>query len=64
MSLDVSALKKNLCFWCDFQSSLSFIISLLLENVLTALCIQKTRRYGASVHFGVVVVELIVNAEE
>ena len=36
MSLDASAL-KNLCLWCKFQSHLLFIISLLLENVLTAL---------------------------
>ena len=36
MSLHASAL-KNLCLWCKFQSHLLFIISLLLENVLTAL---------------------------
>ena len=36
LSLDVSAL-KNLCLWCEFQSRLLFIISLLLENFLTAL---------------------------
>ena len=29
MSLDASAL-KNLCLWCEFQSHLLFIISLLL----------------------------------
>ena len=28
---------KNLCLWCEFQSHLLFIISLLLKNVLTAL---------------------------
>ena len=36
MSLDASAL-KNLCLWCEFQSRLLFIISLLLINFLTAL---------------------------
>ena len=36
MSLDAAAL-KNLCLWCEFQSRLLFIISLLLENILTAL---------------------------
>ena len=36
MSLDASAL-KNLCLWCEFQSCLLFIISLLLKNFLTAL---------------------------
>ena len=36
MSLDASAL-RNLCLWCEFQSCLLFIISLLLENFLTAL---------------------------
>ena len=36
MSLDASAL-KNLGLWCKFQSHLLFIISLLLENFLTAL---------------------------
>ena len=36
MSLDASAL-RNLCLWCEFQSCLPFIISLLLENFLTAL---------------------------
>ena len=35
-SLDALAL-KNLCLWCEFQSRLPFIISLLLKNVLTAL---------------------------
>ena len=38
MSLDGSAL-KNLCLWCEFQSCLLFIISLLLKNVLTALVV-------------------------
>ena len=33
---DASAL-KNLCLWCEFQSRLLFIISLLLKNFLTAL---------------------------
>ena len=37
LSLDASAL-KNLCLWCEFQSRLLFIINLLLENFLTALC--------------------------
>ena len=36
MSLDASVL-KNLCLWCEFQSRLLFIISLLLKNFLTAL---------------------------
>jgi len=36
-SLDALAL-KNLCLWCEFQSRLPFIISLLLKNILTALC--------------------------
>ena len=36
MFLDASAF-KNLCLWCEFQSCLLFIISLLLKNVLTAL---------------------------
>ena len=36
MSLDASAL-KNLCLWCEFQSRLLFIISLLFKNFLTAL---------------------------
>ena len=36
MSVAASAL-KNLCLWCKFQSSLLFIISLLLKNFLTAL---------------------------
>ena len=36
ISLDSSTL-KNLCLWCEFQSHLLFIISLLLENFLTAL---------------------------
>ena len=36
MSLDALVL-KNLCLWCEFQSRLLFIISLLLKNFLTAL---------------------------
>ena len=36
ISLDASAL-KNLCLWCEFQSRLLFIISLLFKNFLTAL---------------------------
>ena len=36
MSLDALVL-KNLCLWCEFQSRLLFIISLLLKNLLTAL---------------------------
>ena len=36
MCLDALAL-KNLCLWCEFQSCLLFIISLLLKNFLTAL---------------------------
>ena len=36
MSLDALTL-KNLCLWCEFQSQLLFIVSLLLENFLTAL---------------------------
>ena len=36
MSIDASVL-KNLCLWCEFQSRLLFIISLLLKNFLTAL---------------------------
>ena len=36
MSLDALAL-KNLYLWCEFQSRLIFIISLLLKNILTAL---------------------------
>ena len=38
MFLASSAL-RNLCLWCEFQSRLPFIISLLLKNFLTALCI-------------------------
>ena len=38
VSLDALAL-KNLCLWCEFQSRLLFIISLLLKNFLTALCL-------------------------
>ena len=36
LSLDASAL-RNLCLWCEFQSRLLIIISLLLKNFLTAL---------------------------
>ena len=36
ISLDPSAL-KNLGLWCEFQTRLLFIISLLLKNFLTAL---------------------------
>ena len=36
MSLDTLTL-KNLCLWCEFQSRLLSIISLLLKNFLTAL---------------------------
>ena len=36
MSLDASAL-RNLFLFCEFQSHLLFIISLLLKNFLTAL---------------------------
>ena len=36
MSLGASSL-KNLCLWCEFQSCLLFIISLLLKTFLTAL---------------------------
>ena len=42
MSLDASAL-KNLCLWCEFQSRLLFIISLLLKTFLTALEITQLR---------------------
>ena len=41
ISLDVLAL-KNLCFWCEFQSHLLFITSLLPKNVLTALIIENS----------------------
>ena len=36
MFLDASAF-KNLCLWCEIQSCLLFIISLLLKTFLTAL---------------------------
>ena len=36
MSLDASAL-RNLCLWCEVQSCLLIIISLLFKNFLTAL---------------------------
>ena len=41
MSLDASA-PKNLCLWCEFQSRLLFIISLLLKNFLTALIVRDS----------------------
>ena len=46
MSLDASAL-KNLCLWCEFQSQLLFIISLLLKNFLTALhgCYEVSHKW-------------------
>ena len=40
MSLDASAL-KNLCLWCEFQSRLLVIISLLLKNFFTALLVRS-----------------------
>ena len=40
MSRDALAI-KNLCLWCEFQSCLLFIISLLLQNVLTALALLR-----------------------
>ena len=45
ISLSALAL-KNLCLWCEFQSRLLIIISLLLENFLTALpaCLILGRR--------------------
>ena len=46
MSLDDSAL-KNLCLWCEFQSRLLFIISLLLKTFSTALSKEQT----IQVHF-------------
>ena len=45
MSLDASAL-KNLCFWCEFQSWLLFVIRLLLKNVLTALLLTQKKLAG------------------
>ena len=45
MSLDASAL-KNLCLWCEFQSRLLFILSLLLKNFLTALDIWHKYHSG------------------
>ena len=36
MSLDALA-HKNLCLWCEFQSCILFVISLLLLMFLTAL---------------------------
>ena len=51
MSLDASAL-KNLCLWCEFESHLLFIISLLLKTFLTALlfrsCSFKCYRAGCT----------------
>ena len=41
MSLDASAL-KNVRLWCEFQSRLLFIISLLLKNFLTALNVMTS----------------------
>ena len=52
MSLDASAL-KNLCLWCEFQSRLLFITSLLLKNFLTALYDLGTTvvlQYGSTTH--------------
>ena len=52
MSLDASAL-KNLCLWCEFQSCLLFITSLLLKNFLTALYDLGTTvvlQYGSTTH--------------
>ena len=40
MSLAALAL-KNLFLWCEFQSRLLFIISLLLKNFLTALVVYE-----------------------
>ena len=40
MSLGASAV-KNLCLWCEFQSHLRFIISLLLKTFLTALLFRS-----------------------
>ena len=42
MSLKALAL-KNLCLWCEFQSHLLFIISLLLKNFLTALIVLNNQ---------------------
>ena len=44
MSIDALAL-RNLCLWCEFQSHLLFIISLLLKNFLTALPAAGLKRY-------------------
>ena len=40
MSLDASDL-KNLCHWCEFQSHLLYIISLLLKTFLIALLFRS-----------------------
>ena len=41
MSLGALAL-KNVCLWCEFQSRLLLIISLLLKNFLTALIVTDS----------------------
>ena len=43
LSLDASAF-KNLCLWCEFQSHLLFIISLLLKKLFDSLLL------GSSLH--------------
>ena len=48
MSLDALAL-KNLCLWCEFQSCLLFIISLLLKNIFTALHFRWSLVGGSTV---------------
>ena len=47
ISLDASAL-KNLCLWCEFQSRLLFLISLLLKNLLTPLRQTYLQHYTTS----------------
>ena len=47
MSLDALAV-KNLCLWCEFQRHLLFIISLLLENMLTALFVKRLLKAESS----------------
>ena len=47
MSLDASAL-KNVRLWCEFQSRLLFIISLLLKNFLTALIVLNVAEFYPS----------------
>ena len=52
MSLDASAL-KNLCLWCEFQSRLLFIISLLLKPFWQPWksCLIKTQlRHGSRIN--------------